>query len=421
MTSNFQPFVNRKTSNQKVSGFGGQQMSSRSNEPRRPRKKMDPLYYAGYFDDDVPVKEIEQMFAMYGETVKEGASPEEAARQVFLQTAKPSQIPLDVWFALGDGEDGEYDDDDEYSFSPTFGGDDGDDVVPRGRGRFGPRGKRVRGTAGQPTMASAAQIEHLGAGVDLWPAYKVKQVGQSGGVIRHKELMNRVKFKKRSDFVKKLASVQYHVVDRIDVKTFRSIVGGQCDAILMDPPFGYAGWTYKRFNSFLTKLKPHLDRCFIVVWVSPDHMDGVMEAFKQAEFKFCDSMAVELLDPYERPYVIRSDWHGLPRDSRMAMMYRTTDIVRSDLKQQRVKDTGFGIVAEGAKTYGRLSMPMTIHNIIKVMLPPRKGNPRVFVELWPSFWHRKKGWTLIDERPVHVKGEPVELESLPWDPNESFD
>ena len=393
-------------------------MMNRSNEARRPKKKIDPLHYAGYCDDDVPVKEIEQMFAMLGEAEREGASTEEAARQVFLQTAKPNQIPLEAWFAL---EDDEYDDDDEYSFSPSFGGDDGDDIIPRGRGRFGPRGKRVRGSAGQPTMASAAQIEHLGAGVDLWPGYKVKQVRQSGGVIKHKELMNRVEFKKREDFLKKLASVKLHVVDRIDVKTFRKIVGDQCDAILMDPPFGYAGWTYQRLRRFLTELKPHLDRCFIVVWVSPDHMDGVMEAFKQAEFKFCDSMAVELLDSFERPFVVHSDSHGLPRDSRMAMMYRTTDIVRSDLKQQRVKDTGFGIIAEGAKTYGRMSMPMTIHNIIKVMLPPRKGNPRVFVELWPSFFHRKKGWLLIDERPVSGESEPAMLEPMPWDSNESFD
>jgi hypothetical protein len=83
----------------------------------------------------------------------------------------------------------------------------------------------------------------------------------------------------------------------------------------------------------------------------------------------------------------------------MAIMFRTNDINRSDLRQQRVKDTGFGIVAESGKTLGRLSMPMTLHTIVEIMLPDRKAGPRVFVELWPNFFNRRPRWIQIDEIP----------------------
>lgn len=395
-------------------------MSSRdaAQARRKPRKRIDPLHYALYCNDEESLEDIEEKFRMLDKRT-EGASEEElmdAAREVFRLTATPEQMPnVEMWFELHEG-DGAYDDDEDV-FEPSY-GDDGDELFPRNSRMLRTKGKQ-RSAAGQPTLASAAQIEHLGAGVDLWPAYKVRQVRSSGGVITHKEFPNRIPFRTRDEFIREIDTSNYTMVDTIDVDTFRNLVGDQCDAILMDAPFGRAGWTYRRFRDWLSRLKPHLDRCFIVVWTSVDDMDGIMEAFKQAEFKFCDSMAVELLDSFERPHVIRSDWHGLPRDSRMAVMFRTTDIVRSDLKQQRVKDTGFGVVAEGSKTYGRLSMPMTIHTIIETMLPPRKGTTRVFVELWPSFFHRRANWVLIDEKPS--PDPPIELDPLPCTRDEQFD
>ena len=81
----------------------------------------------------------------------------------------------------------------------------------------------------------------------------------------------------------------------------------------------------------------------------------------------------------------------------MAVMFRTNDITRGDLKQQRVKDTGFGIVQRSEKSFGRPGTPMTIHNIIETMLPPRQGKKRVFVELFPGFFSRRPGWISIDE------------------------
>jgi hypothetical protein len=130
-----------------------------------------------------------------------------------------------------------------------------------------------------------------------------------------------------------------------------------------------------------------------------------------ARVVFCDSMCVELLDPLCRPYVIDSDRRGFPRDSRMAIVFRTNDINRCDLKHQRIKDPGFGIVIEKSKTYGRPSMPMSLHTIIEVMLPSRKTRPRVFVESWPNGFNRRGNRILIDEEQVE-NGGPVDAEDL---------
>jgi hypothetical protein len=91
-----------------------------------------------------------------------------------------------------------------------------------------------------------------------------------------------------------------------------------------------------------------------------------VKVFRREPFIFCESIAIELVDGFGRPRVVDIDANGFPRNSRMALMFRTNDIVCSDLKQQRVKDTGFGSVDFGGKMYGRLSMPMTIHTIVEV-------------------------------------------------------
>lgn len=246
-------------------------------------------------------------------------------------------------------------------------------------------------------MQAARIIEHLAAGIDLWPAYKVRQVGASGGVIVHRDFPNRIMIRARSSFRREIEAAHWTAVPRITVECFQRLVGQQCDAIIMDPPFGHNGWTKQTFQDFLVKLKSDLSKCFIVCWLDPDCVSDVVEAFRETKFVFCDSMAIELIDAFGRPLNVTTDACGFPRNSRMAVMFRTNDIARSDLKQQRMKDTGFGVADSHGKTYGRYSMPMTVHMILEVMLPPRKTVNRVFVELWPNFFRRRTRWILIDE------------------------
>lgn len=377
-------------------------------ERRKKKASFDPFHYAAYLPDDESVDNIEERFALLDKlentTDVSSTTNEEIARRVFIQTASPNQVPIDMWFEMEEMEKNGFDDDDE-NFTPSYGDDDNDDYVPRGRREYGSSGQRKKGGKGgqHSTFASTAQIEHMGSGVDLWPAYKVQQNNSSKGtIITHREFPNREVIMTRSQFLQSLSKgPTYNIVDKITVSEINKIVASKrIDAIIMDPPFGHNGWTHESLRLFLKEIKPFLSQTFIVIWADPSDVAGTVDAFAKNEYVFCDSIAVELLDNFERPLTITSDKCGLYRNSRMAIMWRTDDIGRSDLRQQRVKDTGFGVVYPGGKTYGRLSMPMTVHNNIEVMLPPRKDQGRVFVELWPTFFSRRKGWVVIDEKEV---------------------
>jgi hypothetical protein len=193
------------------------------------------------------------------------------------------------------------------------------------------------------------------------------------------------------------------------LEEFRKRVPGKCDAILMDPPFEYNGWTVKEFEGFMEALVPTLEKCFLVCWADPEYLLGVIRVFVCVGLKFCDSMFVELLDGYGRPRDVKDYGEGWPRSSRLALIFRTRDITESDFSPALVRSMGFGIVALKGKTYGRMSMPLTLHNILELMLPEDENGKKVFVELWPNFFDRRHGWVLIDEASP-LPEEPQEVE-----------
>ena len=139
-----------------------------------------------------------------------------------------------------------------------------------------------------------------------------------------------------------------------------------------------------------------MDQSFFVIWADPEHLPFVAEAATKLDLKFCDSISCELLTGTGAPVSIELE-NGFVRETRMLVMYRTDDINRNDLAQQRIKDTGWGVSVLGGKTYDRYSMPMVAHKIIETMLPPKAGKKRVFVELWPSTFNRREGWIMINE------------------------
>jgi hypothetical protein len=154
----------------------------------------------------------------------------------------------------------------------------------------------------------------------------------------------------------------------------------------------------QEFQGFIGEFKPHLLKCFNVTWVDLLYFSEIVDLFRDEEFVFCDSMGIELLDGLGRALLIQTDPSGFPRNSKMVVMFRTNAISRSDLKQRKVKDTGYGIAAPHGKWFRRLAMPMPINTILEVMLPPRDTGARVFVELWPNFFRHRRGRILIDER-----------------------
>ena len=397
----------------------------RANEKRKTQKKtIDPLYYSMFIPDDESTDEIEERFKELDKRMKsnENQNPDEIARQLFKENAMPNQVPLDLWLSFQNESDVN-DKDEDATFSMGGSIDEYDEEFVSRKRITGGRHKKIN----KPKIiliAASQQIEHLGAGVDLWPIYKVQQLDVTPYIVNIHDFPNRETFNSRNKIRDSLNQNPIHFAERITAKVVHDIVGNYCDAIIMDPPFGHNDWTAERFFKFLINLGKFLKRAFIVVWADPENFNLLQEVFEKTEYVFCDSIAIELLDEYGRPYQSKPSQLGFKRESRMAIMFRTDDIVRSDLKQQRVKDTGFGTVYENGKTYGRLGLPLSIHEILEIMLPDLPTRKRTFVELWPSFFSRRDGWIMIDEKAnpeEELKDELIPDESTPQCEIHKFD
>lgn len=382
-------------------------MNSSRRTERQKKKQIDPLYYSMYVRDDEDPKKIEELFSYLDEQISKNknSDTQTIARQVFMETATPDQVPMDLWWSMGNEVDDE-DKDEDATFTPgRF--DDGEEFVARKH--VGSRSKSRSSKTKVGLVSASQQIEHLGAGIELWPLYKVQQLDIPPQLTPIHEYPNREAFSTRKRVFETLKQNPINIVNRITADVIHKIVPGHIDAIIMDPPFGHNDWTKKRFRNFIIKLGRYLERTFLIVWADPLNLELIQEVFDESDYVFCDSIAIELLSPTGGPYFLPPDQYGFRAESRMALMFRTDDIVRSDLKQQRVKDTGFGTVYENGKSYGRLGLPLCVHEIIEIMLPDLPNQKRTFVELWPSFYTRRNGWINIDEKVNDEEISPDEL------------
>ena len=377
---------------------------------RQKKKKMDPFIYMGYADDNDSVESIEAKFAMldFKEKHQSDLSAEEIAKEVFVQTLEPTQVPIDVWYDLENyGEEEEFPEDE---FEPGY--YDGDDEAPsRGpRMRRSHSSSKSEGESGS-NFANFTQVDHLGSGIELWPDYKLKSLLVDTNIPSiNNEFPNIQEILSQDQFIESCSNCPIYTVPQMNsqaiaetakehMKTRGMEFAGFVDAIIMDVPFGHNGWTADTFHNFLNDLKNKFKQSFFVIWADPEHLPYVVEEATALDLKFCDSISCELLSGGVTPLDIRMS-NGFSRETRMLVMYRTDDISRNDLAQQRIKDTGWGVSAIGGKTYDRYSMPMAAHKIIETMLPQRSGKgsrKRVFVELWPSTFHRREGWIMINE------------------------
>ena len=350
----------------------------------------------GYIDDTESVESIEAKFQMLDTKLENGkGTVEEIARSVFVETVDPTQVPLDVWYDLENYGNEKFIEDDD--FEPDF--YDGDEEIPRMRSLSRSRSKSSGMDAPGSNFASFTQIDQLGSGIELWPDYKLRQVeSDANNAMIHVDFPNTQYGLTRENFISLCQRCPINFVEQMTPSAITKIAGNTIDAILMDIPFGKNNWNFDRFISFIRELRDTIVQSFFVIWSDPENLTDVVTACTRLDLKFCDSISAELLNPLGYPLQIPLS-NGFNRQSRMLVMYRTDDISRNDLAQQRIKDTGWGIAAQGGKTYDRYSMPMVAHQILETMLPPRakSSKSRVFVELWPSFFNRRDGWTFISE------------------------
>lgn len=366
-------------------------------EEERKKKRPDPLEYADYVDDSTNNFDIERRFEQVENFVKTGENPAVAARKVYLNFSMPSEIhDIEGWLDVQGGilwEDNASDNDVDFDEN-MFEDDDEGGFDSRGKSKN--RGKRIKIS----TFSDIFHVERFGMMIERWPIRKLARTTPIPAeglqqVVSEAKMKNFIKissepFKQNED---PKAYVKFPKITSAAVK--KHLHGIHIDGFVLDPPLGYNDYDQDELAEFLRSLISHGDNPYIILWADPDTLVDVVDAANKASLKHCDSVAIELFDSLMEPITLRSR-HGFPQHSRMLLMFRAYDAERSSLAQQRIKDTGWGLVYPNGKSHGRLGMPQIPHDILEIMLPAKKRQ-RHFVEIWPSRFSLRPNWISIDE------------------------
>jgi hypothetical protein len=100
-----------------------------------------------------------------------------------------------------------------------------------------------------------------------------------------------------------------------------------------------AHFTIHKCQKLLVDLVANFLTFFVVIWVDTEFINQIVGICSDSGLGFCDSLTTELLSEDLVPIAIPMK-SGIKRHSRMMMVYRTQNLTRSDLAQQRIKDSG---------------------------------------------------------------------------------
>jgi len=361
-------------------------------------KKVDPLEYAPYADDEESISNIMYRFRVLEQKLKENEGKQtnkpinDIIREVYLNNVDPKSVAdVNSWLD-GDYWDEKPENDDEFNESLI--GDEDEYYIENRKFRH----KSHNVVNHTSVFSNAFPIEKFGADIERWPIGKLKPTFQLSAESldqRYEGFPNKTKVRNLQSIQNALMNMITHSVDIISIEAIKKICPSDADAIIMDPPLGFKNFSTDYFFSFLKDLCMFQTRALLLIWVNPDDFESIIDCCNKADLTFCDSISVELFDSFLEPITIKSGI-GLPHSTRMLLMYRFGTLGRGSLAQQREKDTGWGIAYSKGKSRGRFGMPMVPHDIVEALLPQRK-NKRIFVELWPSRFSPRSGWIYIDE------------------------
>ena len=341
---------------------------------------VDPLIYADYVDDSTNLYDIEKRFQLLEMRQRNGENVSDAARKVYLELSNPSEIhDIDGWLDTSGGVLwDEIASDDDVDFDENmFDDDDEGGLESRDKGKN--RGKRIKIS----TFSDIFHVERFGLMIERWPIRKLARTTPIPAeglqqIVSETKMKNFIEI--RHEKFKPLSNPNNYV-------TYPKITGEivkkqlhriNIDGFVIDPPIGI-NMDQDELADFLTALISCGENPYIIIWSDPDTLVDIIDAANKASLKHCDSVAVELFDGLMEPITLRTK-HGFPQHSRMLLMFRAFDAERSSLAQQRIRDTGWGLVYPNGKSHGRLGMPTVPHEILETMLPAKRRQ-RSFVEI----------------------------------------
>ena len=374
----------------------------RAARPKR-HKVMDPLYMAGFIDDDTKPYEIEKRFALLEQATKNGMSEEEAARKVYMENAKPTEIiDVDSWLNSNlDFEDQDSLEDSNWDqWSPD---EDPEERLPDDGSIVRTREKKKKK---KPTNISSISenfgLEKLGAHIERWPVRRFEKFRPMSGEgiieiaapdkMRNSITISPTEFKLMTD------PAHFFKLDYFDPDLVRSIIGnyiGKVDGYVMDPPLNDPTYTKEMFYNFIEVLIPTGPNPYFAIWVDPDTYGDVCLVMGEHGMEMCDSVMVELCDSMLEPVEFVTK-EGFPQHTRMIVLYRLGMTKITDITQQKLRDIGWGIVYPNGKSRGRYGMPLLANEILETLFQHNKAKKN-FVEIWPSRYSIKENWYNFDE------------------------
>ena len=377
-------------------------------EKHRRKKVMDPLYMAGFVDDDTNDYEIEKRFALLENEKAKGLSDQEAARKVYIMNARPSEInDLDSWLNTDlDCDEQLIDDDDDanWTSNDTFPDDIEERRRKRSTGDINKGNQKITKNKQQTISALSDNfdIEKFGPQIERWPIrrlerYKPMALGNYSEVASPATMKNVMNIS-NSQFEIGTDEMHFFKLDNFKPELVNDIIKkfiGSVDGFVLDPPFNDINYTKEEFTTFIKMLSKTGPNPYFCVWVDFDTFGQVVLSIQDAGLEVCDSVVVELYDSMLEPIEFLTK-EGFPQHTRMIILCRVNTTKSSEIDQQRVKDIGWGIVYPNGKSRGRFGMPQVANDILEILLQNSKKKKN-FVEIWPSRYTLRKEWYIFDE------------------------
>lgn len=362
-------------------------------------KMMDPLWMASYIDDSTNTFEIEKRFALLDNETKKGLTSDEAARKVYIENATPAEIgDVDSWLYTDiSWENKDSSEDDNFEVNGYGDDDDMNDIFSGRRKRGANLGKKIKIS----TFSDIFHLEKFGACIERWPIRKLARTihisAEGLTQVANPDKMRNFVTIDNNEFSLPESVSKYHKLETIDGSIIKKMLKsvGNVDGIALDPPIGIGGYTTEDFTAFLREIIRTGINPYITIWVDPDTIEDVIDTANALNLDPCDSVVVELFDSLMEPIKFKTKL-GFPQHSRMILLYRVKFSDRSSIAQQRIRDTGWGIVYPNGKSRGRYGMPNIANEILETLLPAKKKQ-RTFIEVWPSRYSLRPNWISFDE------------------------
>ena len=350
-------------------------------------REIDYDEYIEFILANMKSDEIEEVFKFKNYLLNvRHMSDSDVNRMLFKRYASPDNVPPDVWFSIEDKIDQKYDLDDD-DFNPeydSYGYSDDEVAIDESY------------SIDNTSIGNPSKILKIGGTFELWPDARYRAACPvSAYEIELESVQNSITLQGCNQIQEAMNKTRYIYHDRLGVNEIKQSLPKNTSGIVMDPPLG-KGWLTNQEFLDICEYFHKFENIFIFIWAESSQLSIINNAACFAGLKFCDTIAVELLNEDFNPYHITSSRNFI-KTTKIVMIFQTNKMKTDSFVHQKSKDVNYGVCRPYGKSRGRLGTPQIPHEVIEKMLPKEKQK-RTFVEIWPTRMSPREDWVFIDEK-----------------------